>query len=219
MAVAGRSKSTNMKSIYTTGILQTIGGCILIMCGLVLVSTRYVISYRNNMDNAACGIWGGAVVLVAGIVGILGSYRRKWLTAYMICSFISIVFLVVLTVVGAVAAADNVHYWKEHPGYHHYGDSDDYPDQHGISITKLVFHLILCAVGCFELVVCVLAAVFCCTGICPGDIDHTEMTALSTQMTKTEGVPLENMHQPDPRYIYSNLVSEEKYQKNPPESA
>lgn len=54
-------KSSRMKSIFTTGILQIIGGTILILCGFVLVCVRYYIPYRNNFDNSICGIWGGSV--------------------------------------------------------------------------------------------------------------------------------------------------------------
>lgn len=49
-------------------------------------------------------------------------------TAYLVCTLVSILLLIIVTVIGAVAAADNVHYWKEHPGYHHYDDYN-YPDQ------------------------------------------------------------------------------------------
>lgn len=166
-----RVSKSKMKSIFCTGIFQIIGGTILILCGFVLVCTPYYISYRNGFDNSVCGIWSGAIVLITGIIGVLAASRKSWLKAYLALSLVSVVMVIVVVAIGAVAAAENVHYYKEHPGYHHY-DDPDYPDQHGISLTKLAFHLLLCVVGSLELVVCILAAVFCCTGICPGDVEE-----------------------------------------------
>ncbi|XP_071813168.1 uncharacterized protein [Apostichopus japonicus] len=195
-------KSSRMKSIFTTGILQIIGGTILILCGFVLVCVRYYIPYRNNFDNSICGIWGGSMLLVTGIIGVHGANRKRWFTAYLICTLVSILLLIIVTVIGAVAAADNVHYWKEHPGYHHYDDYN-YPDQHGVSITKLAFHLVLCIVGSLEIVVCVLAAVFSCTGMCPGSNQTQTITYQPTpmQMPAPGSYPPLNVQQP-PSYPY-----------------
>uniref|UniRef100_UPI00397EBBE2 CD20-like domain-containing protein n=1 Tax=Salmonella sp. s55004 TaxID=3159675 RepID=UPI00397EBBE2 len=158
-----------MKSIFATGIFQIIGGAIMILCGCVLVCTRYQIRYRNIFDNSICGIWSGGVVLATGIVGVLAANRPVFLKGIYLCmSLVSLGFSLIAVIIGAVAAADNVHYYKEHPGYHQY-DDPYYPDQHGVSVTKLSFHLILCFVGSMQMIICILAAVFCCTVFCPGD--------------------------------------------------
>ncbi|PIK34465.1 hypothetical protein BSL78_28705 [Apostichopus japonicus] len=145
-----------LRSLLVTGILQIIGGAVLAFSAIVLVIVLYGVPERNHLDYPVSGLWSGAR------------------GAYMVLSLMTIPPVTVAVALGAAAAANNVHYYLLHPGYKDYDVSvddgyDRYNQQLGISLTKMIFHLLVCLVGCSEITIALLASAFCCNGLCPGN--------------------------------------------------
>ncbi|XP_071855358.1 uncharacterized protein [Apostichopus japonicus] len=164
-----------LRSLLVTGILQIIGGAVLAFSAIVLVIVLYGVPERNHLDYPVSGLWSGAWTIIVGFVGVLASSRPGVMRgAYMVLSLMTIPPVTVAVALGAAAAANNVHYYLLHPGYKDYDVSvddgyDRYNQQLGISLTKMIFHLLVCLVGCSEITIALLASAFCCNGLCPGN--------------------------------------------------
>ncbi|KAJ8020884.1 hypothetical protein HOLleu_40594 [Holothuria leucospilota] len=182
-----------MRSLFVTGLFQIVGGMTLFFSGLLLVIMRFDEPYRNRFENPVCGVWTGGFVVIVGIIGVLASGRPGAMRiVYLVTSILTVPSVLTTTVISAVGAADNVHYYAKHPGYNTY-DSYDSFEQNEMSITKIAFHLLICFVCATELIIALLVAVFSCNAYCPG-------TTIKQEHNNAPPPPV--TYEPAPSYAY-----------------
>ncbi|XP_072041735.1 uncharacterized protein [Amphiura filiformis] len=148
--------SYNKKAAVTTGKLQICCGALLVVLGIVALST-------GSYYRLAWNIWGGICVYVpSGILGVVSKNQNRCLIiSYMVMSIMSAVCAggqIIYDSIAATAQSQEICQFSYDYGYY---------ECRSASLTRVVVvHALAAVIGFIEMIAAIVASAYCCCGSC-----------------------------------------------------
>ncbi|XP_063954831.1 uncharacterized protein LOC135153912 [Lytechinus pictus] len=157
----GRSERYNAKSARVTGWIQ-------LSCAIAAFAINVVeLLLGSTVSIVGTGIWAGLLFfLPTGILGIVSKNKSTcMIIAYMVMSIISAVVGFVVFCMGITAASVSGYQTCSFIGIWNCG--------YDVQRARIAFDVFLVFTGLVELVVAIVAACYCCAGVCCGRTNNT----------------------------------------------
>ncbi|XP_070540694.1 uncharacterized protein [Ptychodera flava] len=195
----GKRPGFASRATMVFGIFQMIFGGICVILGI----TAIVI--RCQLREAGIGIWCGVMFALAGVFGLLASFKKTnaMIITTMVLSIIAATMAGGACITNIIAAAIEEECYYHYRNYYPY-DYDYYCDSsYG---GRVAVDSILALVTLAELVIAILQSVFCCAAYCCNQTSSTRYQstmyfAASNQEGVVQGYPMTMLQNPPVQYM------------------
>ncbi|XP_070538158.1 membrane-spanning 4-domains subfamily A member 4D-like [Ptychodera flava] len=209
----GKRPGFASRATMVFGIFQIIFGGICVILGI----TAIVI--QCQLREAGIGIWCGVMFALAGVFGLLASFKKTnaMIITTMVLSIIAATMAGSACITNIIAAAIEQECYYHYRNYYYFCESN-----YG---GRVAVDSILAVVTLAELVIAILQSVFCCAAYCCNQTSSTRYQstmhfASSNQEGVVQGYPMTVLQNPPVQYMAPSgvqFVPQNLYQQQAPQ--